>query len=308
MDKKQRVRAALRGEPVDQIPASFWFHFPPERASGAAMAEAHLAYYRQADPDFLKVMNDNGYPPPEGGTLATPADWRKLRLPAPSAPAFQRQLDGLKRIIDAVGGETLIITTIFNPYSVGNNLSDRQLTAHMALDPDSVGAGLAVIAQGQARFALACLEAGADGIYFSAQGGEADRFSLELFRRHIKASDVQVLQAVRDRAEFNLLHICAHGVRLEEYSSYPAHAVNWSTQWENLSLSEGWKLFDMALVGGMDQRGPLVDGTAAQIAAEAAAAVAEVGRRRFILGAGCTLPSDINVNNIGLAIQAAHRL
>ena len=307
MDKKQRVKAALRGEPVDRIPASFWFHFPHEQASGAPMAAAHLAYYRQADPDFLKVMNDNGYPAPEGG-IHTPADWRKLRLPPLSAAPFQAQLEGLKRIVDAIGHETLIITTIFNPYSVGNNLSDHQVTAHMAADPQAVGAGLAVIAEGQALLAQACLDAGADGIYFSAQGGEADRFDREAFERYIKSSDVKVLEAVRDRATFNLLHICAHNVRLDEYAGYPAHAVNWSTQWENLSLAEGWKLFDMALVGGMDQRGPLVDGSPAQIAAEAAAAVAEVGRRRFILGAGCTLPNDINVANIRLAIEAAHAL
>jgi uroporphyrinogen decarboxylase len=59
LDKIARVRAALSGEQVDRIPASFSYHFPEEMSAGHAMAQAHLDYYRTADPDYLKVMNDN---------------------------------------------------------------------------------------------------------------------------------------------------------------------------------------------------------------------------------------------------------
>ena len=33
MNKVERVRAALAGEKVDRVPASFWFHFTPGQAS-----------------------------------------------------------------------------------------------------------------------------------------------------------------------------------------------------------------------------------------------------------------------------------
>ncbi len=308
MNKIERVQAALRGEKVDRIPASFWFHFPPDQVAGKAMAEAHLAYYRYVDLDFLKVMSDNGYPPTEGVTLSGPADWRQLRLPPLGAPHFQAQLDGLKRIADAIGQEALIITTIFNPFATGNRLCDRHVTEHMAQDAQAVSAGLGVIAEALAGFALACLEAGANGIFFSAQGGETDRFAREVFERYLKPHDLTILKAVAGRAEFNLLHICGYNLRLDAYRDYPAHAVNWSPQWNNLSLSEGWKLFDMALVGGLDQRGPMVAGTPEGIAAEVQAAVAEVSTRRFMLGAGCTLPEDISWDSIRAAIQAARSL
>jgi len=272
------------------------------------MAEAHLAYYRHADPDFLKVMNDNGYPLTEGVTLSEPADWLKLRAPSLSEPHFQNQLDGLKRIADAIGQEALLITTIFNPFATGNRLCERRVTEQMAQDAKAVSAGLGVIAEGLARFALACLEAGANGIFFSAQGGEADRFEREVFERYLKPHDLTILKAVAQRAEFNLLHICGYNLRLDAYRDYAAHAVNWSPQWNNLSLAAGWPLFDMALMGGMDQRGAIVSGTPQEIATEAQAAVAEVGARRFMLGAGCTLPNDISWDNIRLAVQAARSL
>ena len=307
MNKIERVRAALRSEPEDVAPASFWFHFPAEQRAGHAMAQAHLAYYRAADPDFLKVMNDNGYALTGVESIRTPADWRKLR-PAPlSSQPYQDQLAGLREIVDAVGDEALVITTIFNPYATGNDISGRMVTEHLKADPEAVSAGLATIAESLAGFARVCIAAGAAGIYFSAQGGERDRFTPEEFDRYIKPHDLAVLQAASEtNATFNLLHICATGLRMEPYADYPAHAVNWAPQLDNLSLGQGRRLFRRPLVGGVDQRGPLVDGTRAQIEAEVGAAVAEMGRTGSMVGAGCTVPGNISIERLIWAREAAH--
>jgi len=218
MNKIERVRAALAGQPVDRVPASFWFHFDAAHAGGAAMAEAHLAYYRQAGPDFLKVMNDNGYALTGTDALRTPADWRRLRpTPLASAP-FQAQLDGIKRISDAIGNEALLVATIFNPFATGNNsagvtmngasLSYPVITAHMREDPAAVSAGLSVIAESLAQFAQACLTAGAAGIYLSANGSERTRFPAEIFAQYIKPHDLTVLRAAEEAgASCNLLHM-----------------------------------------------------------------------------------------------------
>ena len=91
MDKIERVSAALGGAPVYRVPVSFFYHFPEHQRAGRAMAHAHLEYYHAADPDFLKVMNDNYYSPPHFQGLSKPADWLKLR-PAPlSSQCFQDQ-------------------------------------------------------------------------------------------------------------------------------------------------------------------------------------------------------------------------
>jgi len=305
MDKIERVRAALRGEPVDRVPASFWFHFPADQVAGQAMAAAHLDYYRAAEPDFLKVMNDNGYAPVGVDEIRTPADWRALK-PAPLASRpYQAQLDGLRRIVDALGDEVLIVTTVFNPYATGNDVSGRKVTEHLKADPESVAAGLAAIAESLAGFSRACIEAGAAGIYFSAQGGEADRFTEAEFKATIKPNDVTVLQAAEEAgATFNVLHICGHRLHLAVYADYPAQAVNWAPQHGNPSLSEGRRLFKRTIIGGVDERGPIVDGSWEQIAAEVQAALAEMGQRSFMVGAGCTVPSDIRIEHLVWARQA----
>jgi uroporphyrinogen decarboxylase len=308
MNKIERVRAALRSEPVDQIPVSFWFHFPPEQRAGRAMAQAHLGYYRAASPDFLKVMDDNGYAPLGVEAVRTPADWRKLR-PAPlSSGPYQGQLDGLRRIADAIGDEVLLVTTIFSPYATGRHISNELVIEHIKTDPEAVSAGLATIAESLAEYAQACIRAGAAGIYFSAQGGERDRFTDEEFERYIKPHDLTVLRAAEQtKAEFNLLHICGANLRMEAYASYPAHAVNWAPQLGNLSLADGRALFGRPIVGGIDQRGPIVNGTPEQIVAEVQAAIREAGPLGFMIGAGCTVPSDIPIENLVIARKAAAR-
>ena len=303
MNKIERVRAALAGETPDRVPASFWFHFPEEQAHGKAAVQAHLEYYHQADLDFLKIMNEHPYHVKM--EIKNPADWRKLK-PAPQSSAFyQAQLDEIKMITDALGGECLTTTTIFNPFSSGNHCSGKQVTEHLKMDPDSVQIGLGTIAESLAEFALACLDAGSDGIYFSAQGGEADRFEEDVFLNYIKPHDLTVLNAVKDQGELNILHICRDNIRLHLYSNYPGNVVNWAaTAQNNIPLSAGKRLFDRTILGGMDNRGVIVEGNQEAIEARVQAILAEFGEQNLILGADCTLPTEIDIERIRTAVEA----
>ena len=168
-----------------------------------------------------------------------------------------------------------------------------------------MGQGLAAIGESLAEFALACIEeVGAAGIYYSAQGGEADRFTEEEFLNYIKPADLSVLKAIEDKGEFNLLHICKDHVRLNLYEDYPAHAVNWAATKNNLDLKEGRELFKRPIVGGLGDRGIIVDGSAEEIQAAVQAVITDFGTQGLMIGADCTLPTEIDVNNIRLAVEA----
>lgn len=302
MNKIERVRAALASQPVDRVPASFWFHFPPAQAHGEASVKAHLDFYRRSNVDFLKIMNEHPY---RGNVeIKTPADWKQLR-PAPlSSPFYQGQLDEIKRIVDEIGGECLTVTTIFGPFSSGNHAGNNLVTEHMKEDPAAVSQGLATIGESLAEFAQACIEAGAAGIYYSAQGGEAERFSEETFLAYIKPHDLTVLKAVENQGEFNLLHICKDNIRLHCYEDYPAHAVNWAATKNNLSLLEGRALFQRPIVGGLGDRGLIVDGPHQAIQAAVREIIADFGSTGLMIGADCTVPTDIEVSNIRAAVEA----
>lgn len=323
MDKIARVRAVLHQEAVDRLPVGFWFHFPPAYRGGEAMAQAHLNYYRATDLDILKVMNDTGYAPIGRVIIRRPKDWLTLEPTPLSDPLFQSHLEGLKRIVDAVGREVLIMTTAFNPFhqavailqasieTQGLEEGDarRLFVQHLREDPDPLLRGLQIIAEDSARFFRACVtEAGANGIYYSAQGGERALMTEDEHTRAVKAFDLYVLNAVHGVAEFTVGHFCGRGLALERFVDYPVNLVNWAYQADNLSLREGRALFGKPILGGMDERGPIVTGPREAIRREIRAAFEALGTRGFMLGAGCTVPSDIPWANLIAAKEEAAAL
>jgi uroporphyrinogen decarboxylase len=104
--------------------------------------------------------------------------------------------------------------------------------------------------------------------------------------------------------EFHLLHICRDRVRLSLYADCPSHAVNWAATKHNPGLAEGRRLFQRTVVGGMDDRGVIAFGSEDEIYGAVRALVAEVGTRGFIVGADCTVPTDIPIGNIRTAVEA----
>ena len=304
MNKIERVRAVLKGEIPDAVPASFWFHFPKDQAHGNAAVKAHLDYYQRADLDFLKIMNEHRYRVET--QIKNPSDWRRIKPVPLKSEFYQAQLDEIKMITDKLGGDCLTVITIFNPFSSGKHASDYLITEHLKADPESVNLGMQTIAESLAEFSAACLDAGADGIYFAAQGGEADRFEEHIFTEVIKPNDLTVLNAVKDISDFNILHICQDKVRLHLYSDYPGNVVNWAaTAQHNVPLLGGKKLFNRPILGGLDNRGVIVDGTPEDIRQAVHEVISSFGPRGLIIGADCTLPTEIDVENIHAAVEAA---
>ncbi len=55
MTKKERIRAMLRGLPVDRGPVAMWGHDPPREWSPADLVASTLESYREFDWDFIKL-------------------------------------------------------------------------------------------------------------------------------------------------------------------------------------------------------------------------------------------------------------
>ena len=159
------------------------------------------------------------------------------------------------------------------------------------------------------EWSLACLEAGADGIYYGAQGGEEHRFNEYTFLNYVKPYDLQVLEALRKKTDLLCLHICKDKTRLPLYKDYPADVVNWAIHEGRYDLKEGRKIFDIAVLGGLDDRGGvIVEGGEEEIATEVRSLISEFGKTSFILGADCTLPTEIPLRKIRAAVSAARSL
>ena len=225
MNTVERIGSVLAGRAPDRVPVSFWYHFPPGQVSGPPAVEAHVRHLRRYDLDFLKVMNDNGYP--FAGRVETPADLRRIDDQPPDVEPFARQLELIRALRAALGDEVPMTTTVFGAWATLRRLI-RPPTAHRPPNLDTaedqpsrrifelhrqdaslLREALMQIARNLALFAEACIEAGADGIYLSVRDDWIEHLWPEkgMYEQLVEPAD-RVVLAGAARGWFNLLHVC----------------------------------------------------------------------------------------------------
>jgi uroporphyrinogen decarboxylase len=307
---------SILGGREGRSPASFWLHFPSEAKFGQRAVEAHRVFFAETQVDFLKIMNESLVMVP--AYINDPLDWNYVKPFSAKTGFVQQELDIIKALADTLGSEVPLVATIHGVFASGFHackagesrvFRNNPVTEHLLLNPEPVLGGLKAIAEGLVEFSLACLDAGAQGIYYAALGGEAHRFSAEQFESWIKPLDLLVLRAIHERTNLSILHICKDHVRLPLYVDYPSPVVNWAIHESNLSLEEGAKLFSGKIIlGGFDDRaGILVDGTRKEIVSATEDIKTRMKGVPFIIGADCTLPTEISTERIRWAVEAAHK-
>src|SRR5881396_3064398 len=261
MTKRERVLAALRGDPVDRVPLSFWLHNFVTENSAAGLAAETLRLVRTFDWDFLKPQSRaqcfaemwglRYRPSTERATqftvthtpLTDASGVARLRPVDPRRGALGEQLAALAEIRRAVGPDTPISWTIFAPMMVMPSLlagGREQALAIARAEPKAMDAGLAAVA----------------------------------------------------RAPFNLLHVCGPGIHFDEFADYPVAAFSWALGGSNPSLAEVHRRTGKAVVGGLPAKPEIASMTEKEIAARARRAVDEVGGRALLLGPDCSINPD----------------
>ena len=71
MTKMERIAAAIRGDAVDTVPYSLWFHLPLIDLDPVKNAEQTYGFYKTYDVDILKTMNNGKWNHKEYGTVST---------------------------------------------------------------------------------------------------------------------------------------------------------------------------------------------------------------------------------------------
>lgn len=308
MFERKELKAFLeRGEMLDGIPCGFWIHFPKAACRGEAAVQAHLQYYQETGIPLVKVMNEHPLQIP--CEIKKSGDWRKVQAQNPEQAEYYREyLDEIRRLRSAMGENAFLLATIHGVLVSACHATDgmgkfpdleNTVTRHLKEDPKAVAEGLTAIAKTLEMLSLACLEAGADGIYYAALGGEENRFSEELYTEYVKPLEVELLGQVKEKGTV-ILHICKERPRLTMYQGYPCHAVNWAEHSSAYSLEDGVQLFpEQRLIGGFDnKKGILLEGTEEECFRQVRQTAERIGRERLIIGADCTLPQTMDRNRI----------
>lgn len=308
MDKHQRLHAAIHGEPVDRPPVALWRHFPVDDQHPADLAAATLEWQAQYDWDFVKVTpassfclrdwgfadewrgNPEGTREHSGYLIRRPDDWLSLRPLDPEAGALGAQLQALRLIREGLRGETPFIQTIFSPLTQARKLVGPELLpVHVRQHAEPLRQALEVITETTVRFIEAARRTGIDGIFYALQFASTRVFSRAEYEAFGEPYDRRILQAAQG-LWLNVTHLHGDDVLFDLAAQYPAPVLNWHDRETPPTLAEGQQRFAGAVCGGLRQWETMAYGTPEQVRAEARAARAQTGDRRFILGTGCVTP------------------
>lgn len=316
MDKQEWLHFFQTGDNGGEISCGFWKHFGADEQQGEKAIEAHIRYYQETGVPLVKVMNEHYFQLQT--PVRTPEDWAQIPEMDLYEIGYGAYLEEIRQIRERLGKEAFILATIHGilvsachaTEGVGRFPDPNNLvTCHLKEKPEAVARGLEKIGQTLEQLCLACLEAGADGIYYALLGAEEHRFSEELFSRYVKPAEIRLLEHVKEKG-IVFLHICKDSPRLPMLRDYPAHVVNWAVNDGNYSLSDGAELFpDKIIMGGFDNRqGILFTGTEEELAAEMERMADVVGRRRILIGADCTIPASMPSAQIRRAVEACRKV
>lgn len=307
--KKEEIRKYIAGESnIIGVPCGLWMHFPASCAIGEASTMAHLEYYSKTNVSVMKLMNE--HPMKFSIKIECADDWGLLDVQSIDECVYDDFISEIKEFRKRIGGDAFLIVTIHGVLVSACHATDgmghfpdlkNTVTMHLKEKPEVVTKGLKSIGAVLEKLCSRCFDAGADGIYYAALGGEENRFTESMYRTYVSPIEKRILESCKKKG-FVFLHVCKDNPRLSMFSDYPCDVVNWDEHRGLYSIEDGMKLFPgKVILGGFDnKRGVLFSGSDDDVIRHIKDVFKCVGRGRIMIGADCTLPSDFSIERISM--------
>ena len=320
MNKRERVYAALEGQPVDQVPLSLWRHFHKRDQTPAGLASATLAFYKKYDFDLIKLTPSGFYAIEDWGAqivqskdddqppylkkpvIKKPEDWRNLTTLDPTDGSYGQALEAIKLVVDQLDENVPVLMTIFSPLTIAHKLAGDALMDHLHHYSTDVHIGLATIAETTSRFADTVLEAGADGIFFASQLSRADLLTEAMCQTFVVRYDLIALERVKLQPVPLILHLHGANPHFTTVNQYPAHAVSWHNHETGPSIKEALTLTDKTLIAGLD-RATLEQGNRQEVISQVKEALEQTGGQRLIISPSCVISPNTPVENLQAVVE-----
>ena len=320
MNKKERVEAALRGDAVDRVPISVWSHDYKGEWGVQSLMESLVESFTRYDWDFLKVNPratylaeawkaryrpaDEKHKPPvfEESPVRGSSDWKRLRVLDPDRGPLLEQLRLLQLLNHQVGYDAHFIQTILCPLGVACAVvggDPTRVQSSIREDRSALHTGLRIITETLTQYAIASMEQGASGIFYTTSGwASAGLLAQDQYREFGEQYDLEFLDAIKSRSKMTVLHNGGEHIYFDMLGSYRVHAVSWDAFAPgNPNLLEGKKRLGKAVMAGLNLR-TVVSGSASQIEDEIAHTLEEVGTKHLLLAPGSVIPPETPTKNL----------
>lgn len=291
MNKIERVRAILAGNPVDRPAFSFWSPFGREPASPESMAEAHLAFFELYDLDLLKVAKDYEYPMPEGlAGVETLEDLKRIGPLELSRTPMGTHLKTIEILAKKLKRKALFVDTLFNAWkTLKRTLAKEALPRLMLEHPAEVLDALKVINSNLIQYALASLERGAAGIFLTVPAS-AETLTEEEYETFMRPFDVGLLKILQGKGECHILHAHGENLFLDRMLDYHVQVLSWADLNGGPTIDQARQKTSLTLMAGIDYVNfPYM--SVKKVKEQVRAALAQAGDTKFILAPGSALPT-----------------
>lgn len=293
MNKIARLNAALQGENVDRPPFSFWYHFGLQHAKSKRVAQTHLEFFQAYDLDFLKVMNDYPYPESDNQEeFFEVSDWKSLKVFLGDESGFGKQLKALELIGQELADKAYFVETIFSPWTIARKLSDKETLVKLKNNhPELLLEIMEKIALSLANYAEKAINTGAAGIFLSLSGANPNVMTYQEYERFARPFDLMILERIKTKTKFNILHIHGDQIYFNELLDYPVQAINWSHYYAKPSLSQARQQYKGCLLGGINEK-LFGHTTISAVKKEINETLKELGTQNLIITPGCSIETD----------------
>ena len=317
--------AAIGGKPVDRVPVGMWLHNFTMENSADALVQESCRLLERFDLDFVKPQQRASFFSEMWGQRYVPStridefprithhaiqssgDLGNLRRVRVNHGALAEQVEMIGKQRAAVGPDVPIVATVFAPMMNLTLMHARGRDGALGLQreaPEQLAQAVDAMAGTLADFAAACVDNGADGIFYATKTANVGDASRAEFERFQKAADLAILGAVRD-APMNILHICGDAIQAEWFVDYPVSVISWATTPGNPGLADMRGKTGKAVMSGMPAKPHFARLSAEQLRAHVQAALDETAGVGHIVGPDCSINPGTADSLIEPAIRAA---
>lgn len=329
MSRRERVEAAIAGQPVDQTPVSFWGHDYKREWSAETHAAQTLEFVQRFDLDYVKINprfsylmeafggvfapsgNDVDGPEPVVIPVREPEDLDRIQAAPAWHPSLVEQITASRMIVQGLRGDRIAVQTLFSPLGVLGNLATGDRHAGTSIlrgwfheHPAALHHALGEIAETLIAFGLELLNTGIDGIFYAPLGWAAKgNATEEEYREFGRPYDLRILHALGG-ASVKFLHVCRTNNMLESVLDYPVDVLHWDTRGDgNLSLADARARTSATLAGGISNA-TLLSGDPAGLRNEVAEARQHAGTGLLLAGS-CSISPQTPASAIEAVLAAA---
>lgn len=308
MTHKQRIENALALKETDRIPYSLWMHFPNRDRHPRRLAELSLNCQKRFDLDFIKFMPFGMYSTIDYGIdldvfpgfLDAPVahkpfvekveDWDKIHFVPGTEGEYAIVLEAQRILFGMMDERIPFLQTVFSPMTTAAKLSTPALLVeHIRQDPCRVRRALEIITATTLQFVKATVALGADGLFYASQFSTSDLLDRATHDAFVRKYDFEVLDAVKGKTWFNVLHLHGANTYIKEAEDYPVQALNWHDRDDGPSMEEVRRSSKKAFLGGLSWGKNWLAKKDTEVIAEVREVVGRNGGKGVILAPGCVI-------------------